>query len=96
LEKILGHKVFTFCYPRGRYNENIKKIVRKCGILIARTVDAGSFELPKDPYEWPVTLHASNGNLFMTLKILIRTRIHIKSLFNWEIRAKLLFDCFLE
>lgn len=60
LEDLLGHNVPMFCYPKGRYNETIKKIVRNSGFIAARTCDPRDFNLPQDPYEWHITLFASN------------------------------------
>jgi peptidoglycan/xylan/chitin deacetylase (PgdA/CDA1 family) len=95
LEKLLGAKISMFCYPKGKYDQRIKEIVKKNGFLGARTCNGGNFEFPKDPYEWGVTLHASNGSPLMTLKIYIKTRISVKGLMDWEPRAKLLFNHFL-
>lgn len=96
LEDILGHKVYMFCYPYGKYNENIKKIVKASGFIAARTCTHGSFNLIKDPYEWQISLHASNGSPLMTLKIWRKSGISIRSLIDWETRAKLLFDLALK
>jgi len=95
LEKLLGAKISMFCYPKGKYDQRIKEIVKKNGFLGARTCNGGNFEFPKDPYEWRITLHASNGSPLMTLKIYIKTRISIKAFMDWELRAKLLFDQFI-
>ena len=95
LEKILKHEINMFCYPKGKYSQEIKEMVKKCGFLAARTCNHGNFEFPKDPYEWQITLHASNRSPFMTFKIWIKSRISPKSLLDWETRAKLLFDSFL-
>jgi peptidoglycan/xylan/chitin deacetylase (PgdA/CDA1 family) len=95
LERILGHEVNMFCYPKGKYNQKIKEMVKKSGFLGARTCNGGSFEFPKDPYEWGVTLHTSNGSPIMTLKLCIKTRISVKAFMDWELRAKLLFDQFI-
>lgn len=92
LEDIIGHETHMFCYPYGKHDENIKRIVRKSGFVAARTCTHGSFNLIRDPYEWQVTLHASNGSPLMTLKIWRESRISIRSLLDWEVRAKLLFD----
>jgi len=92
LEDILGHKVYMFSYPYGKYNENIKEIVKASGFIAARTCTHGSFNVIKDPYEWQISLHASNGSPLMTLKIWRKSGISIRSLIDWEMRAKLLFD----
>jgi peptidoglycan-N-acetylglucosamine deacetylase len=38
LEQIIGRGVSSFCYPLGRYNNSIVKIVKACGFTGARTV----------------------------------------------------------
>lgn len=97
LEDLLGHSVPMFCYPYGRYNETIKKMVKDSGFIAARTCDPRGFNLPQDPYQWHITLHASNRSPFMALTIWQRFRLwKINTLFDWESRAKLLFDLALK
>jgi peptidoglycan/xylan/chitin deacetylase (PgdA/CDA1 family) len=96
LEDLLGHNISMFCYPKGHYNGNIKRLVRTSGFMAARTCIPGSFNPPEDPYEWPISLAASNSSPRMTLKIWRRSGISIRSLLDWEIRAKLLFDLALK
>ena len=96
LENILGHTITMFCYPTGKYNEDIKNIVKSSGFIAARTCKPGDFSIPKDPFEWHVSLHASNGSPLLTYTIWKKNNLSIKSLFDWEIRAKYLFDRALE
>jgi len=96
LENIVNHPIKMFCYPKGRYNNNIKYLVKNYGFLGARTCNYGNFNQCKDPFEWLITLHASNGSPLMTKKIWIESGISIRSLLDWECRAKLLFDLFLK
>lgn len=95
LEKILDHKVRMFCYPDGHYNKRIERIVETAGFLGARTCIHGDASSPNDPYEWHITLHASNGSPLQTLRIWYKSRISVLALIDWEIRAKLLFDYIL-
>jgi len=37
LENLINKDVTKFCYPRGRYNYNVKKVVKECGFKSART-----------------------------------------------------------
>ncbi len=37
LEDLLGHGTSMFCYPSGKYNDTIKKIVKDSGFIAART-----------------------------------------------------------
>ena len=96
LEDLLGHEIHMFCYRSGKYNRYIKKIVKEAGFIAARTADPGDFNLPQDPYQWHITLFASDGSPLMVLKIWLRNRMAPKALLGWEIRAKLLFDKALE
>lgn len=97
LEDLLGHSVSMFCYPYGRYNETIKKMVKDSGFIAARTCDLGGFNLPGDPYQGCITFFASNGSPLMALKIWLRFRLwKISALIDWENRAKSLFDLALQ
>lgn len=97
LEDLLGHNISMFAYPYGRYDEKVTKMVKEAGFIAARTCDPGGFNLPQDPYQWHVTLIASNGSPLMALRIW--WRFHLwkpSSLLDWESRAKSLFDLALE
>ena len=96
LENILCHDVKMFCYPREKYNDEIIRIVKKAGFIGARTCRHGGFGMPSDPYKWQITLHASNGSPLMSFKIWKINRLSIRSLLDWEVRAKELFDLALE
>lgn len=92
IENLLGRDVKMFCYPRGRYNNEIIRIVKKAGFIGARTCNHGDFDMPKDPYKWQITLHASNGSPRLTFKIWRINHLSIRSLRDWEVRAMELFD----
>lgn len=97
LEDLLGHSISMFCYPYGRYNDKIKRLVKDSGFIAARTCDPEGFNLPEDPYQWHTTLLISNGSPLMALRIW--WKFHLwkpSSLLDWESRAKLLFDLALE
>ena len=96
LEEMLGHGISMLCYPKGRYNRDIKRIVREANFIAARTTNPGGFALPKDPYEWRITLDASNGSPRLSAQIWLRYRTAIGSLFDWELRGKSLFDLALK
>lgn len=57
LEELLKHEVTSFCYPKGYYNEDVRKIVEAAGYARARTVKMGSTDLPKKPLEEETTVH---------------------------------------
>jgi peptidoglycan/xylan/chitin deacetylase (PgdA/CDA1 family) len=96
LEYLLGHSPVMFCYPYGEYNKSVKQIVRRCGFSGARTCRHGGFGPPRDPHEWQITLHASNGSPLTTLRMWGKCHLSLSSLGDWETRAKLLFDMALE
>lgn len=96
IENILDCDIKMFCYPRGRYNDEIIRMVKKAGFIGARTCNHGDFNIPNDPYKWQITLHTSNGSPLITFSIWRINRLSIKSLIDWEIRAKELFDLALE
>jgi peptidoglycan-N-acetylglucosamine deacetylase len=92
LQELLGHDVTMFCYPKGRVNRIVKDLVRNSGFKAARTCDYGDFKIPSDPFEWQISLHASDGSPRLNLKTWYKSRISITSLLDWEIRARLLFN----
>jgi peptidoglycan-N-acetylglucosamine deacetylase len=92
LEDILGHPINMFCYPFGKYDNEIKDLIKKAGFIAARTCQPGDFSKGKDPFEWHITLHASNGSPRLTFNLWKKNHLLIQSLFDWEIRAKMLFD----
>ncbi len=92
LENLLHKPVNMFCYPCGMYNEGIKQLVRKSGFIAARTCKTGNSEFPADMFEWQITLHVSNGSPLVTAKLMVKNKLPLKSFFDWELRAKYLFD----
>lgn len=58
LEVMIGKKITKFCYPRGRYNDEIKKMVKDAGFTEARTTKILETDIPKDPFEHHTTIHA--------------------------------------
>ncbi len=56
LEQLLGKPVEMFCYPKGFYNQQIKKIVQQAGFLGARTIKRFSLDYPKDNFELATTI----------------------------------------
>lgn len=96
LEGLLGHQIYVLSYPKGCYNQGVKEMVKDCGFIAGRTCQHGGFDLPEDPYQWQITLHASNGSPLMSFRIWRRSGIPVSSLLDWERRARLLFDLALE
>ena len=60
LENILGKKVDKFCYPKGMFNKDIKKLVKKAGFSGARTARIIFTGKNEEPYEENPNLHVYN------------------------------------
>lgn len=64
LEDMFGGIVRGMAYPYGAYNDDVKKVLRDCGIVYARTTkDTEHCSLPTDWLEWHPTCHHSNKKL---------------------------------
>ncbi|WP_238492472.1 polysaccharide deacetylase family protein [Desulfotruncus alcoholivorax] len=50
LEKGLGKKIEYFCYPHGKYNSNIVKLVQETGYRAATTTNQGLVTSGSNPY----------------------------------------------
>lgn len=59
LERMMGFKkkVTKFCYPKGKFDERIKGIVKDAGFKEARTVGYLNVKFPEDPYRTDPTIH---------------------------------------
>jgi peptidoglycan/xylan/chitin deacetylase (PgdA/CDA1 family) len=42
LEKVLGHPVYSFAYPFGKYDDNVVEAVRRAGFTFAYTTEGGT------------------------------------------------------
>jgi len=62
LMNLIGHTVDSFCYPRGAFNDDIKKMVAEAGFKDARTTRVLETEEWDDPYETPTTIHIYQRN----------------------------------
>jgi peptidoglycan/xylan/chitin deacetylase (PgdA/CDA1 family) len=96
LEDLLEHEVRMFCYPRGKYSERVVQLVKSAGFEGARTCRSRDFGVSDDPYLLPVTLQATNKSPLSAFRIWGRNRLTLKSLMDWETRAKEMFDLRLE
>ena len=45
----LGHPIYWFCYPAGRYNDGVKAAASEAGYLLAVTTDWGNAQSSTDP-----------------------------------------------
>jgi len=95
LEELLHHRVEMFCYPKGRYNDQTVELVKQAGFLGARTTNL-ELGFPRNPFLFGVSSHASNGSPLLRLKFSLKSRLSIRSLIDWSVNAKLLFDHILK
>jgi len=99
LENLTKKKVESFCYPGGKYDQKIKKIVKRLGFCYARTTKRFWFRFPNDLFFSGVSLEAYRNSIpafpIDSLKILNISRFKpiefLKSL-HWEYLAKKMFD----
>jgi peptidoglycan/xylan/chitin deacetylase (PgdA/CDA1 family) len=50
LEELLGKKIISFCYPAGRVNADVRRLVKNSGYLYARTTRPGFGDLDTEPH----------------------------------------------
>jgi peptidoglycan/xylan/chitin deacetylase (PgdA/CDA1 family) len=58
LEGITGLRVVAFCYPQGKFNQDVARVVREAGFSGARTCLFNLNGWPDDPFAWGVSTHA--------------------------------------
>ncbi len=63
LEEIVKAEIESFCYPSGKYNTQIKQLVKKAGFESARTVKQLSYCVPYDFFEMETTVHVGASNI---------------------------------
>lgn len=105
LEDILGSEVRMFCYPYGRYDSSVVRVLKQAGYRGARTVRmlATSFEF--EPFEMPTTLQICPHPVSNYVKNVARGRkvegvqvflANLTRLGNWLELGKKLFDSVLQ
>ena len=84
LEDVTGRPVHGFCYVRGRYDPQLKAIVRQAGFDYARTVENLHATIGNDPFEMPTTIQLFPHSRSVYLRNFARGRLE-------STRAKLLW-----
>lgn len=56
LEQQLGHAVPGFCYPRGKWNESVRDMVREAGCGYGRTVENFRLDIVADRFSLPTSM----------------------------------------
>jgi peptidoglycan/xylan/chitin deacetylase (PgdA/CDA1 family) len=62
-EKMFGCKIEAFAYPNGDYNTECIRILKECGLKVARTTDAGWNNFSADPYKLKITGASDDGSV---------------------------------
>ena len=60
IEDIIGRSCLKFAYPRGRYNDDVVRIVDEAGYKSARTTQVLKLHTT-DPLRMPTTVHVYSG-----------------------------------
>lgn len=109
LGDLLNGEIRSFCYPRGRFNGNIKNLVIESGFKLARTVEDFKLDF-EDPFEMGTTLHVyphpGRKKDILQLRFggdirdkFLRARkfgIPLMNNLSWSMLAKAAFDIFLK
>lgn len=96
LEDIVGKKVVSFCYPKGKVNGDVKELVKSAGFSFARTIELFTTSLP-DKLLAPTTVHAYSYNPILYLKKGIKKKLYYLllssgGLSSWDNVAKRALD----
>lgn len=67
-EDMLGHEVVSFCYPGGKFNHRVAKLVEEAGFLAARTCMYFLNDFPKNPFLWGVSAYANTYPAYVQLR----------------------------
>jgi peptidoglycan/xylan/chitin deacetylase (PgdA/CDA1 family) len=68
LEDVVGTPPVSFCYPRGKYDSTIRRLVAKAGFRGARTCDFNLSGLPSDPFQVGVSTHAFSHSVALQIR----------------------------
>jgi peptidoglycan-N-acetylglucosamine deacetylase len=99
LENLTEKEVKCFCYPAGKYNQKIIKIVKEVGFCYARTIERFCFKLPDDLFLSGVALETYRNSIpdfpINSLRILLFSKFNLIEFYknlHWEYLAKKMFD----
>ncbi len=73
-EDAVGHEVVSFCYPGGKYNRRVAKLVSEAGFLAARTCRYFLNDYPEDPFSWDISTYANTYPSYVQLRHCILER----------------------
>lgn len=75
LEKLINQEVKMFCYPKGLYDKEIKRLVKKAGFIGARTIKPFRTSPPTDFFELGTTNHTVYRNINYSLRLALANNI---------------------
>lgn len=81
LENVLGHAVDSFCYPRGRADERVRRFVAEAGYVTARGTGAPGVITVTDKLYLPGTIHIFKREEYKDMSIYnyaVRVLTHAK------------------
>lgn len=61
IEDWTGDECLDFCYPRGRFNDDVVELVKRAGYKYARTTHVLKTETGDNPFKIPTTIHVYDG-----------------------------------
>lgn len=82
LEDILGKQIYSFCYPKGRFNRLVRSKVMEAGYSLARTTVAFKTDLEFDPFSMPVSYQFHPHDRFTHVRHALKEG-NLSGLFNW-------------
>ena len=101
LEQIIGTKVLCFCYPRGFFNDAVKREIEAAGYMAARTSKPYQIDWHKDPFALATTIQVRpqtrlSLDLFALAKISVGLVPVLLKKQKWSELGKKLFDICIE
>jgi len=67
-EDTVGHDVVSFCYPGGKFNRRVARLVEQAGFLAARTCRYFLNDYPPDPFSWDISTYANTYPAYVQLR----------------------------
>ncbi len=95
LEKIIGNRITSFCYPSGAYTTAIKQLVRDAGFHYARTVERFSITHVRGAFDASTTMHAYRhwSDAWTILRFAKFHPVHfVRFQWNWDTLAIAQFE----
>jgi peptidoglycan/xylan/chitin deacetylase (PgdA/CDA1 family) len=95
LEELLEHRINMFCYPWGRYNSDICRLVREAGFQGARTINTFEASFSNNPFEIKTSMNVFPHPPYHFIKRALKMkRLHtLRAIFSgWDVVAMRIFD----